>query len=659
MVIINPAEVQAQLDVRDHKDSVRAATTAAGTLASDFENGDTVDGVVLATDDRVLLKNQASGIENGIYTVNASGAPTRASDFDTGAAVASSVIAIEEGTINAEKAYIVSSNSGSDVVGTDALAFVQFGGDDGDWTISGSNMFGTVSGDVGIGTGSSMDEKFHVAKSVDGGDAAMLIENSFANTAASTDETASLKFGFGGNNAVAQIAAAKRADFTSGANEDSAIDFYVRRDGTTKRVVRISAVDNSGTSGKDGRMLVGTDVDTANATLHVVRSGGLTAGTGNDTLLLQHSQIATNNCELTIVSPNRSIINFGDTSDVNAGMIEYRPGEDKMLFTVNTFQLVALTDPGDGKIRLGVGTLAPARSFDILENTANPAMRIRTVSVSNSALIELLGGTSATSGIRFGTTSSANEASIIYGNVVESMSFRVAGVDNRMILADPVVAGNNTLELTNQQATGDGCGILLRSGNTGISLVKFGRTSLTAAGNIFYFHSSNQMTFRTNGASPDHLVIDSVGNIGVGTDAATVDEKLHVADTVAGAFTGLLVENSTAADAGTDETSEIRFGFGGNNDAARITVGKISDYQSAANEDSFMSFSVDDGGTSSEAIRMEGDGGTKIGLYAETPVVQATKISDPSGGATVDAEARTAIDAIIDALEGIGVSASA
>ncbi len=45
-----------------------------------------------------------------------------------------------------------------------------------------------------------------------------------------------------------------------------------------------------------------------------------------------------------------------------------------------------------------------------------------------------------------------------------------------------------------------------------------------------------------------------------------------------------------------------------------------------------------------------------MGLFGVTPVGQASKISDPSGGGTVDAEARTAINALIDALEGIGIS---
>jgi hypothetical protein len=65
------------------KTAVRAATLVAGTLATSFEDGDTIDGVVLAEDDRILIKDQAAPEENGIYIVQASGAPVRAPDFDS------------------------------------------------------------------------------------------------------------------------------------------------------------------------------------------------------------------------------------------------------------------------------------------------------------------------------------------------------------------------------------------------------------------------------------------------------------------------------------------------------------------------------------------------------------------------------------------------
>lgn len=48
---------------------------------------------------------------------------------------------------------------------------------------------------------------------------------------------------------------------------------------------------------------------------------------------------------------------------------------------------------------------------------------------------------------------------------------------------------------------------------------------------------------------------------------------------------------------------------------------------------------------------------TKIGFYGVTPVDQPVTISDPSGGSTVDAEARTAINALIDRLQELGLIA--
>jgi hypothetical protein len=112
----------------DIKESVRAATTAAVTLASDLENGDAIDGVTLSTGDRILVKDQATASENGIYIVAASGAPTRSSDFASTDSVAGSFVFVEEGTVNSDAGFVCTSNSGSDVVGTDSLTFTQFSG---------------------------------------------------------------------------------------------------------------------------------------------------------------------------------------------------------------------------------------------------------------------------------------------------------------------------------------------------------------------------------------------------------------------------------------------------------------------------------------------------------------------------------------------------
>ena len=111
----------------DVKHSVRAATTASGTLSSSFANGSVVDGVTLATGDRILIKNQSTGSENGIYTVNASGAPTRAVDMDAAAEFPSSFVFVEGGTTNADTGWVCTNNP-TVTVGTTAITFAQFSG---------------------------------------------------------------------------------------------------------------------------------------------------------------------------------------------------------------------------------------------------------------------------------------------------------------------------------------------------------------------------------------------------------------------------------------------------------------------------------------------------------------------------------------------------
>lgn len=103
------------------KDAVRVATTVNGTLATAFANWQTVDGVVLATNDRILIKNQSSGAENGIYVVQASGAPVRATDADTAWDITDAVVYVSQGTVNADTGWKLVTDS--IVLWTTALVF--------------------------------------------------------------------------------------------------------------------------------------------------------------------------------------------------------------------------------------------------------------------------------------------------------------------------------------------------------------------------------------------------------------------------------------------------------------------------------------------------------------------------------------------------------
>ena len=119
------------------KASVRAATTANGTLASAFANGQTIDGVTLATGDRILLKNQSSGAENGIYLVNASGAPTRTADANADAEMLQATVFVEAGTVNADTQWTCTNNAIT--LGSTALTFAQVSGA-GTYTADGSTL---------------------------------------------------------------------------------------------------------------------------------------------------------------------------------------------------------------------------------------------------------------------------------------------------------------------------------------------------------------------------------------------------------------------------------------------------------------------------------------------------------------------------------------
>ena len=107
----------------DIKESVKAATTANITLSGE----QTVDGVALVAGDRVLVKNQSTASDNGIYTV-ASGAWARALDFNTSTKVTPGAFTfVEQGSTSADSGWVLTTD-GAITLGTTALTFAQFSG---------------------------------------------------------------------------------------------------------------------------------------------------------------------------------------------------------------------------------------------------------------------------------------------------------------------------------------------------------------------------------------------------------------------------------------------------------------------------------------------------------------------------------------------------
>jgi len=128
----------------DVKESCSVATTAAlaactynngaGTLTADANGALSVDGVSPSVGDRILIKDQASAVQNGIYKVTATGGAsaafvlTRSPDADTASELTGGTFFfVEAGTANADNGYVATHN-GTPTFGSTNITFAQFSG---------------------------------------------------------------------------------------------------------------------------------------------------------------------------------------------------------------------------------------------------------------------------------------------------------------------------------------------------------------------------------------------------------------------------------------------------------------------------------------------------------------------------------------------------
>jgi hypothetical protein len=87
------------------------ASTANVVISSALEAGDVIDGVTLVAGDRVLLKDQSTATENGLYIAVASGAASRDPEHDTIAELSGGMVVVNQGTANDNKIFLCTTDT--------------------------------------------------------------------------------------------------------------------------------------------------------------------------------------------------------------------------------------------------------------------------------------------------------------------------------------------------------------------------------------------------------------------------------------------------------------------------------------------------------------------------------------------------------------------
>ena len=475
--------VDSTINGLDVKRSVHLASTAAGTLASDFENGDTMDGVALATGDRILLKDQADASENGVYVVAASGAPTRATDFDADSEVtAGAFFFVEEGTTNGDNGFVLTTNDAI-TVGTTNLTFTQFSGSGqitaGTGLTKSGNTLNAVGGDgiVANANDLAVDLATDTALNFSGGKLDVTIDLSDS----TNDVTGTLAIGNGGTGQTSLddiTAGSSKVTITNGTGTiiggNATIDIaesnldLANMGGTadlTSQVTGVLPIANGGTGGANAGaartalgLAIGTDVQAYDADLDAISAlaktdGGIIVGNGSAFVLESGGTARTSLGLGTGDTPTfngaamgaAAITGVADPSnDQDAATKKY---VDDNTGAGSITQTVA-GDSGSGTVSLGSQTLTVNGTANEIETS----MSGQTLTIGIPTNPTLTGNATITGNLTVqGTTTTVDSTTI---NVQNAFVFEGAtddGFETTLTVADPTA--DRTLTLPNATDT--------------------------------------------------------------------------------------------------------------------------------------------------------------------------------------------------------------
>ena len=541
--------VDSTINGLDVKRSVHLASTAAGTLATDFENGDTMDGVALATGDRILLKDQADASENGVYVVAASGAPTRATDFDADSEVtAGAFFFVEEGTTNGDNGFVLTTNDAI-TVGTTNLTFTQFSGSGqitaGTGLTKSGNTLNAVGGDgiVANANDLAIDLATNTALAFDGGKLDVTIDLSDT----TNDVTGTLAVGSGGTGQTSLddiVAGSNKVSITNGTGTvvggDATIDITESNlnlgnmGGTadlTSQVTGVLPVANGGTGGATAAaartalgLAIGSDVQAYDADLDAISAlaktdGGIIVGNGSAFVLETGATARTSLGLGTGDTPtfngaamgSAAITGVADPS--NAQDAATKAYVDGLTGAGSITQAIG-AGTGSGTVSLGSQTFTIAGTANEIETSASG----QTVTVGIVTNPTLTGNTTITGNLTVqGTTTTVDSTTIQIQNAFTFEGATADAHETTLTVVDPtadrtislpnatgtVVLNDNAATLTNKTiAFGSNTisGQLgVSNGGTGLDL------SSIAQGTLLIGDNSNAITQLTIGGANKYL----------------------------------------------------------------------------------------------------------------------------------------------------------
>ncbi len=541
--------VDSTINGLDVKESVHLATTAAGTLATSFANGETIDGVALATGDRILIKDQADASENGVYTVNASGAPTRAADFDADSEVtAGAFFFVEEGTTNGNNGFTLTTNDDITVGSTD-LTFTQFSGSGqitaGTGMTKSGNTLNVVGGDgiVANANDLAIDLATNTALAFDSGKLDVTIDLSDT----TNDVTGTLAVGSGGTGQTSLddiVAGSNKVSITNGTGTvvggNATIDITESNlnlgnmGGTadlTSQVTGVLPIANGGTGGANAGaartalgLAIGSDVQAYDADLDAIAAlaktdGGIIVGNGSAFVLETGATARTSLGLGTGDTPtfngaamgSAAITGVADPSNAqDAATKAYVDG----LVGAGSITQALGADSGSGSVSLGSQTLTVSGTANAITTSASG--QAITIDIADNPTFT--GNATITGNLTVqGTTTTVNSTEITIQNAFTFEGATADAHETTLTVVDPtadrtitlpnasgtVVLNDNAATLTNKTiAFGSNTisGQLgLSNGGTGLDL------SSIAQGTLLIGNASNGLAQLTIGGANKYL----------------------------------------------------------------------------------------------------------------------------------------------------------